>query len=329
MTEIESTTPRRTGPRPWRGPCAPPAIAPSEPPPIADAAAAAGLLDVAYATLDSPVGTLLLAATPVGLVRLAYLDDEQEDAVLAELADAAVAAGPVGPAPARRAAPRARRVLRRRAGTSSSCALDMRLMTRVRAARARRRRPRSRTARSPPTARWRPRAGSPRGSRAAGNALGANPLPIVIPCHRVLHSGGGLGGYTGGARAQAHAAGDRAAGRRTIWPTDRADRGSRRVASAHATGGAADETVRVLPELPPGPSMPAAIQLARHLDAPRPVAGAAARYGKRVTVRLPFQPPFVMLSDPADIKELFTAPAERSIPARARGSWRRSSAATR
>jgi methylated-DNA-[protein]-cysteine S-methyltransferase len=41
-------------------------------------------------------------------------------------------------------------------------------------------------------------AGSPRGSRAAGNALGANPLPIVVPCHRVLHSGGGLGGYTGG-----------------------------------------------------------------------------------------------------------------------------------
>ena len=41
-------------------------------------------------------------------------------------------------------------------------------------------------------------AGSPRGARAAGNALGANPIPIVVPCHRVLHSGGGLGGYGGG-----------------------------------------------------------------------------------------------------------------------------------
>jgi methylated-DNA-[protein]-cysteine S-methyltransferase len=41
-------------------------------------------------------------------------------------------------------------------------------------------------------------AGSPRGARAAGNALGSNPIPIVIPCHRVLHSGGGLGGYGGG-----------------------------------------------------------------------------------------------------------------------------------
>jgi methylated-DNA-[protein]-cysteine S-methyltransferase len=41
-------------------------------------------------------------------------------------------------------------------------------------------------------------AGSPRGFRAAGNALGSNPIPIVIPCHRVLRSGGALGGYGGG-----------------------------------------------------------------------------------------------------------------------------------
>jgi methylated-DNA-[protein]-cysteine S-methyltransferase len=41
-------------------------------------------------------------------------------------------------------------------------------------------------------------AGSPAAFRAAGNALGSNPLPIVVPCHRVLASGGGLGGYTGG-----------------------------------------------------------------------------------------------------------------------------------
>jgi methylated-DNA-[protein]-cysteine S-methyltransferase len=41
-------------------------------------------------------------------------------------------------------------------------------------------------------------AGSPRAYRAAGNALGSNPIPIVVPCHRVLHRGGGLGGYGGG-----------------------------------------------------------------------------------------------------------------------------------
>ena len=42
------------------------------------------------------------------------------------------------------------------------------------------------------------KAGNDRAYRAAGNALGSNPIPIVVPCHRVLHSGGGLGGYTGG-----------------------------------------------------------------------------------------------------------------------------------
>ena len=52
-------------------------------------------------------------------------------------------------------------------------------------------------------------AGSPRGARAAGNALGSNPIPIVIPCHRVLHSGGGIGGYGGGSRSQALSAGAR------------------------------------------------------------------------------------------------------------------------
>jgi methylated-DNA-[protein]-cysteine S-methyltransferase len=41
-------------------------------------------------------------------------------------------------------------------------------------------------------------AGSPRAYRAAGNALGSNPIPVIVPCHRVLASGGGLGGYGGG-----------------------------------------------------------------------------------------------------------------------------------
>ena len=41
-------------------------------------------------------------------------------------------------------------------------------------------------------------AGSPRAVRAAGNALGSNPMPVVVPCHRVLRTGGTLGGYTGG-----------------------------------------------------------------------------------------------------------------------------------
>ena len=63
--------------------------------------------------------------------------------------------------------------------------------------------------------------------------------------------------------------------------------------------------------LPPGPSTPAAIQLLATWKRPGPsLLRLRQRYGKRFTVRLPFQPPFVVLSDPADIKELLTAPPD-------------------
>jgi len=166
------------------------------PPSIVDAAEAAGLLDVAYARLDSPVGTLVLASTPQGLARLAYVDEGQEDAVMEEIA------GRLSPrmlsAPRRLDEPR--RELdeyfagRRRA---FDLTLDLRLLSdftrRILAATAEIPYGEVSTYKQVATA-----AGSPRGSRAAGNALGSNPLPIVLPCHRVLHSGGGLGGYTGG-----------------------------------------------------------------------------------------------------------------------------------
>jgi cytochrome P450 len=64
-------------------------------------------------------------------------------------------------------------------------------------------------------------------------------------------------------------------------------------------------------QLPPGPRMPVALQLLGAWKRPTAsIEQARGRYGKRFTVRLPFQPPFVMLSDPAEIKELFTAPPE-------------------
>jgi methylated-DNA-[protein]-cysteine S-methyltransferase len=168
------------------------------PPDLAEAAAAAGLLDVAYATLDSPVGSLLLAATPAGLVRLAYLGEEgsAQDDVLADMA--------------RRVSPRVLSAPRRLDGPRRELdeyfrgrrdqfdlVLDRRLMTEFG------RRILDATAAIPygSVATYREvaaRAGSPRGFRAAGNALGNNPLPIVLPCHRVVHTGGGLGGYTGG-----------------------------------------------------------------------------------------------------------------------------------
>jgi methylated-DNA-[protein]-cysteine S-methyltransferase len=172
---------------------APPAAGPL--PDLSSAAADAGLLDIAYATLDSPVGTLLLALTPVGLVRVAYVDGGEEQ-VLAELASR------VSPrvlrAPRRLDEPR-RELDQYFAGRRREfeLPLDWKLVhgfgRRVLSA-----------ASSVPYGsvstykQMATEAGSPRAARAAGNALGANPLPIVVPCHRILHSGGGLGGYTGG-----------------------------------------------------------------------------------------------------------------------------------
>lgn len=154
------------------------------------------LLDVAYATLDSPVGTLLLAVTARGLVRLAYLGPDDEDAVLDELA--AAISPRVLAAPRKLDAPR-RELEEYFAGTRQrfEFPLDWRLT------RGFGRRVLQATSRIPYGAsssykQVAGEAGSPRASRAAGNALGANPIPIVIPCHRVVHADGALGGYTGG-----------------------------------------------------------------------------------------------------------------------------------
>ncbi len=165
-------------------------------PDITERAAAAGLLDVAYTTYDSPLGPLLLAATETGLVRLGYLDSAGEDALLEDLA--ARVSPRVLAAPRRLDEPR--RELQEYfdgARTRFELALDWRLT------RGFSRRVLEVTARIPfgSVSTYRSvaeTAGSPRASRAAGNALGANPLPIIVPCHRVLHSTGGLGGYTGG-----------------------------------------------------------------------------------------------------------------------------------
>lgn len=170
---------------------------PATPPDITSAAADAGLLDIAYAAEDSPVGRLLLAATPQGLLRLAYLDQaDDEDTVLQMLAER------VSPriltAPGRLDEPR-RELEQYFAGRRQEfeVPIDWRLV-------------RGFGRRVLEVASAIPfgsvstygtvaaAAGSPRGARAAGNALGSNPLPIVVPCHRVLHAGGGLGGYTGG-----------------------------------------------------------------------------------------------------------------------------------
>jgi methylated-DNA-[protein]-cysteine S-methyltransferase len=171
--------------------------APPDPPDITSAAADAGLLDVAYITEDTPVGRLLLAVTPQGLVRIAYLDAPgDEEAVLEGLADR------VSPriltAPRRLDEPR-RELDEYFAGRRSEfeVPIDWQLM------RGFGKRILEITAAIPfgsvsTYGKVAAEAGSPRAARAAGNALGANPMPIVVPCHRVLHANGGLGGYTGG-----------------------------------------------------------------------------------------------------------------------------------
>ncbi len=164
---------------------------------LAERAAAEGLVDVAYATVDSPVGLLVAAATPRGLARLAYADfNDGVDAVLDELAAALsprIVAAPAKLDAARRELDEYFAGRRRGFDIPIDWSLTAGFTRRVLQA----------TARIPygETSTYRDvavSAGSPRGFRAAGNALGANPMPIVVPCHRVLASGGGLGGYTGG-----------------------------------------------------------------------------------------------------------------------------------
>ncbi len=169
-----------------------------EPPDITDALMRSGLIDVSYVIEDSPVGRLLLAATDHGLVRVHYLIGE--DAVDRAIEGLAAKVSPrVVRAPLRLDGPR-RELEEFFAGRRREfeIALDPRL---IRPGFTRR--VLEQTARIPfgTTVSYRTvasLAGNERAFRAAGSALGSNPLPIVVPCHRVLHSGGGLGGYTGG-----------------------------------------------------------------------------------------------------------------------------------
>jgi len=154
-----------------------------------------GLADIEYAPVDSPFGTLHAAVTRRGLVRVAF-PEESVDSVLERLArelSPRIVESSAALDPVRREleeyfagrrhefdlaldwaliAPFGRRVLRKTAAIPYGGYLSYGEIA--------------------------AEAGSPRGARAAGNALGSNPIPIVIPCHRVLRCGGALGGYGGG-----------------------------------------------------------------------------------------------------------------------------------
>ena len=166
---------------------------------LVDAAQREGVLDVAYRTIDSPVGTLLLAATELGLVRVAY-ESEDHDAVLQHLGE--------------RISPRILEAPARLDAVSSE--LDQYFAGRLRTFTA----PLDRrlssgfrrtvlehltdiayghTASYADVAEL---AGNPRAVRAVGTACATNPIPVVVPCHRVLRADGTLGGYLGGSDAK-------------------------------------------------------------------------------------------------------------------------------
>lgn len=162
---------------------------------FADRAEAEGLIDIAYATVDTPHGTLTLAATDEGLVTLG-LPNLSPDQVLEGLAER------VSPrileVPAR--LDQARRELDlyfEGKLRSFDTPLDWRLTKgfRRQVLHATARIPFGQTSTYTQMAR---EGGSERAVRAAGSALGSNPIPIIVPCHRVLRTGGGLGGYGGG-----------------------------------------------------------------------------------------------------------------------------------
>lgn len=170
------------------------------------------LVDIAYCTVDSPIGPLLLAATDAGLVRVAF-DSEDTDAVLTELAkkisprilqapdkldttareldeyfsgarhdfdlplDFTMSASPSAAAGTRGTRQTFRQVVQQYLPHISYG--DTRTYKEVADA-----------------------VGNPNAVRAVGTACATNPLPVVVPCHRVLRTDGGLGGYRGGLEAK-------------------------------------------------------------------------------------------------------------------------------
>jgi methylated-DNA-[protein]-cysteine S-methyltransferase len=166
---------------------------------LVGSAAAAGLLDVAYRTLDTPIGSLLLASTEQGLVRVAF-DREDHDRVLVALAEKVSPRIMLSPGRLDSAARQLEEYFagRRRA---FELPLDHRLSKGFR---------RTVLAHLPDIgyghtesyAQVAVAAGNPRAVRAVGSACATNPLPVVVPCHRVIRSDGSFGRYAGGDEAK-------------------------------------------------------------------------------------------------------------------------------
>lgn len=167
---------------------------------LAAAAQAEGILDIAYRIVDSPVGSLLLAATEVGVIRVAYAV-EDHDAVLQVLSDR------ISPR-ILHAPPRldvaARQLDEYFAGRRRTfdVPLDWRLTVGFRSA-VLHHLPEIAFGSTATYAAVAELTGSPKAMRAVGTACATNPLPVIIPCHRVVRSDGSMGRYLGGIDAKA------------------------------------------------------------------------------------------------------------------------------
>jgi methylated-DNA-[protein]-cysteine S-methyltransferase len=168
---------------------------------LVDRALDEGLVSVAYARADSPFGELLVASTAKGLVKVGFLHTGTEDGMLAELSkelSPRVLHAPARLDDVRRQLDEYFAGRRRGFELKTDRALIHGFARSVLA----------QTARIPygsflTYAEVAAEAGSPRAHRAAGSALARNPIPIVIPCHRVLRSGGQIGNYGGGPEMKA------------------------------------------------------------------------------------------------------------------------------
>lgn len=162
------------------------------------AALADGLVDVGVTTLDTPVGALLVAATDAGIVRVAF-DVEDHDTVLAQLAES-ISPRVVRVPPAGVLAEARSQIDAYFAGDLDHFDLPLDLCL----VRGEYRREVLAQLRTIPFGQTRTYAqlaiqsGRPNAVRAVGSGCARNPLPVVVPCHRVLRTGGALGGYLGG-----------------------------------------------------------------------------------------------------------------------------------
>ncbi|WP_280306898.1 methylated-DNA--[protein]-cysteine S-methyltransferase [Nocardia neocaledoniensis] len=166
---------------------------------LAQRADEADLLDIAYTTVDSPVGELLLAATPKGLVRVAYAS-EDHDRVLATLGEKL--SPRILRAPGRLDTV-ARELDEYFAGRRRAFDVDLDLsLSQGFRQLVQRHLPEIAYGQTRSYREVAELVGNPKAVRAVGTACATNPLPVVVPCHRVVRTDGSLGGYIGGAAAK-------------------------------------------------------------------------------------------------------------------------------